>query len=315
MALMLSEKGLRPTDAQTLEEGFDLMRALADEVSKRRDEVKRNSRELVELRFCQGVLVGHMMDMPRGDHYGEGLMNELANYTLVGVSTLYKARKVAEHPEFRGSLSRFQAWAAEREKEKGGRLTWSYVINWTQKHLPEGEEEAQDELKEQTNSLLEKARREEERAQDLETEAEDLRAEVKRHNDQSSKARAEEVATQAEGVAAKTREVAEDLRKQAGGMEVKGVGRIESEAYLDHVRSHPCVACQKPEADAHHIVTGGTGTKGHDLLTIPLCREHHNQWHDRGKHTFCREYDIRPFQETTYLLMAFITGADYEALI
>lgn len=304
-----------PADVQTLDEGFDLMRDLESEVGEKKKVMRKTGKDLIVLRFKQGRLAEHMMDMPRGDHYGKGLMKELARYAGVNRRTLYKARELARHPQFSGSLAKLKAWMERKEKEKG-HMSWRYVRNWTNKHLPEDKEEAENKLEDEIGKLREKAKEEEQSAEDLEGAAQDLEEEVRRRNVEASGAEmAEGAAAEARGVAYKKREVAEDLRLQAERLQVKGAGRIESEAYLDHVRSYPCVACRKPEADAHHIVTGGTGTKAHDLLTIPLCREHHNRWHDKGKHTFCRKHDIRPFQETTYLLMAFVTGADYEALI
>ena len=306
---MLSEKGMQPSTVQTLEEGFDLMRLLSEESGKRSNEIKRNSRELVELRFCQGVLAERMMDMPRGEHYGEGLMKELANYTVIGVSSLYKWRKVARHPEFKCNLTRFQTWAEGREREKGGRLTASYVLNWTNKHLPSDEKEAQDELEQKKEKLLEKADRRERQNEELENEAEDLRSELQRRKGPAN-GEAEDTIATARGIAAQGKQVVQDLRRQAERLEVKGAARIESEAYLQHVREYPCAVCGQPNVDPHHIETRGTSQKAHDLWTIPLCRKHHNAWHDSGGETFCREHGLRPWREVTCLLTEFIAGAE-----
>uniref|UniRef100_UPI0023AB559A DUF968 domain-containing protein n=1 Tax=Providencia rettgeri TaxID=587 RepID=UPI0023AB559A len=52
--------------------------------------------------------------------------------------------------------------------------------------------------------------------------------------------------------------------------------------YLQWVKSQPCCVCNSIAHDAHHLIgygQGGTGTKAHDLFTIPLCRIHHSELH------------------------------------
>lgn len=59
--------------------------------------------------------------------------------------------------------------------------------------------------------------------------------------------------------------------------------RIESKKYLKWIREQPCVICGDM-AEPHHLrsvrLGTGTGRKACDILTIPVCREHHNQCHD-----------------------------------
>lgn len=62
--------------------------------------------------------------------------------------------------------------------------------------------------------------------------------------------------------------------------------RWESTKYLQWVKSQPCCVCGATADDAHHIIgygQGGTGTKAHDLFTIPLCRVHHSELHKDPK--------------------------------
>jgi hypothetical protein len=52
--------------------------------------------------------------------------------------------------------------------------------------------------------------------------------------------------------------------------------------YTDWVKSLDCCICDAPADDPHHIIgvgEGGTGTKACDLLTMPMCRPHHNEMH------------------------------------
>lgn len=53
--------------------------------------------------------------------------------------------------------------------------------------------------------------------------------------------------------------------------------------YLKHVRTHHCMVCFRTPVDAHHFGPGGMGLKSNDYFTVPLCREHHNEFHRRGQ--------------------------------
>ncbi|WP_433961879.1 DUF968 domain-containing protein, partial [Escherichia coli] len=57
-----------------------------------------------------------------------------------------------------------------------------------------------------------------------------------------------------------------------------------NEKYTRWVKTQPCACCGKPADDPHHLIghgQGGMGTKSHDIFTLPLCREHHNDDEDR----------------------------------
>lgn len=52
------------------------------------------------------------------------------------------------------------------------------------------------------------------------------------------------------------------------------------------VKTQPCCVCGQQADDPHHIIghgMGGMGTKAHDLFTIPLCRQHHDELHHDPK--------------------------------
>ncbi|EFE8088378.1 DUF968 domain-containing protein [Escherichia coli] len=58
--------------------------------------------------------------------------------------------------------------------------------------------------------------------------------------------------------------------------------RWVNEKYTRWVKTQPCSCCGKPADDPHHLIghaQGGMGTKAHDIFTLPLCREHHNELH------------------------------------
>jgi hypothetical protein len=59
-------------------------------------------------------------------------------------------------------------------------------------------------------------------------------------------------------------------------------GPPRDEAFLAYVRRWPCVHCRLPApSDPHHFEKHAKGQKCSDYDTIPLCRLHHDHWHDR----------------------------------
>ena len=65
--------------------------------------------------------------------------------------------------------------------------------------------------------------------------------------------------------------------------------------YTDWIRSLPCSVrqfggCRGLRSHGHHTDTRGSG--GSDLRQIPLCAAHHTLWHEAGRDTFCKWYDI-----------------------
>lgn len=58
--------------------------------------------------------------------------------------------------------------------------------------------------------------------------------------------------------------------------------RWENPKYTRWAKAQPCVCCNQPADDPHHLIgygQGGMGTKAHDLFVIPLCRAHHDELH------------------------------------
>lgn len=57
-----------------------------------------------------------------------------------------------------------------------------------------------------------------------------------------------------------------------------------SAAFLEFVRSQPCVGCMAPPRnDAHHWGARGVGIKTEDYRTVPLCRMCHQTFHQQGR--------------------------------
>jgi hypothetical protein len=80
--------------------------------------------------------------------------------------------------------------------------------------------------------------------------------------------------------------------------------RYEHPNYLAFIRSLPCVACDYPVTDAHHLKTRGSG--GSDLTAIPLCRQHHTQIHTEGTRTAMERWSLDPTSIRLALLEKYV---------
>lgn len=61
--------------------------------------------------------------------------------------------------------------------------------------------------------------------------------------------------------------------------------RRRSKAHLSFVASQPCLICKTSPCDAYHLKIAqprSLGRKVSDEFTVPLCREHHRDLHQRG---------------------------------
>ena len=66
--------------------------------------------------------------------------------------------------------------------------------------------------------------------------------------------------------------------------------RIVDEELLSVVRGLPCIACRQTPVHAHHVTSRGAG--GHDTAEnlMPLCVQHHAEWHQGGPGKMVRTY-------------------------
>lgn len=286
---------------QTFDEVCTYLRGVEEEVSTITKTIRQKGKDLIILRFKQGRAV-HIAAGMRGG-YGEKIVNALSERTGIHERTLYYSLQFYRHPQFKGSETRLLKWIEDTEEEKGNAITWSYCKNWVQKSLPEHEEEAESKLEAQQRRLKEKAEKLEEQARKLEEEASDLENEVGRWNGQHL---TEEVA----GVVQQAIQIAEDTRAQAERMMLQKPKRFESPEYLKHVRSYGCLICSSEACDAHHVMTGGMGTKTHDVFTIPLCREHHDEMHRMGPIHFESKYQVNIWQNVAFLLAEYFVGIE-----
>lgn len=71
---------------------------------------------------------------------------------------------------------------------------------------------------------------------------------------------------------------------------------LRDKRYLGWIRTLDCAVCgRKGPNDPHHVNKeghGGKGIKGDDTRAIPLCNEHHREFHDKGRLTFAERHGI-----------------------
>jgi ERF superfamily len=66
---------------------------------------------------------------------------------------------------------------------------------------------------------------------------------------------------------------------------LKKTRRRRDKRHLEYVASKPCLVCGRSPSDAHHLRFSeprALGQKVSDEFTVPLCRIHHREVHDRG---------------------------------
>ena len=84
--------------------------------------------------------------------------------------------------------------------------------------------------------------------------------------------------------------------------------RYESPEYMAFIRTKSCLVCDSGETVPHHTVSVGAG--GSDLLTIPLCADHHNlggdSIHRLGKTTFPEHHNLDIWEEIARLLIEWV---------
>ena len=67
--------------------------------------------------------------------------------------------------------------------------------------------------------------------------------------------------------------------------------------YIEFVKNFGCSVCGVSPVDAHHLDTIGMGGNRkndcvEDFSCVPLCRQHHQEWHQIGDADFYRKYNI-----------------------
>lgn len=52
--------------------------------------------------------------------------------------------------------------------------------------------------------------------------------------------------------------------------------KSKCERYRKWIKTLPCLICKKQKVDAHHCFHA----RSNDYMCLPLCREHHREYHD-----------------------------------
>jgi hypothetical protein len=86
--------------------------------------------------------------------------------------------------------------------------------------------------------------------------------------------------------------------------------------YREYIKSLPCAVCAQDNSDQHHLidiegVTKGLGTRLPEMLSIPLCRMHHD-----NLHADLKEFELWYGKQETLLvktlLRAMIDGWEWD---
>lgn len=85
--------------------------------------------------------------------------------------------------------------------------------------------------------------------------------------------------------------------------------------YLDFIRDKSCCICfDPPLSDPHHLISIGMGMKRSKLTefehiskgVVPLCRKHHQEFHNSGLKKFDKDNRSNLWAEAYYYLIAYM---------
>lgn len=94
----------------------------------------------------------------------------------------------------------------------------------------------------------------------------------------------------------------------------KGSKRERKEAYLDFIRSLPCLVTRREGVEAAHVsypepragkLGRGKGAKESDCWAVPLCPEEHRRQHSMGEKAYWRSVGIDPVTTAAFLYAAY----------
>lgn len=86
--------------------------------------------------------------------------------------------------------------------------------------------------------------------------------------------------------------------------------------YLNYIRSKPCCVCFAPAySDAHHLKAIGMGRNRNKLSqqdhiehgVVPLCRKHHQEFHNLGLTRFEKKHDQNLWADAYYYLTTWMS--------
>jgi hypothetical protein len=93
--------------------------------------------------------------------------------------------------------------------------------------------------------------------------------------------------------------------------------RMRDRDHLRFVTTQPCLACGRSPSDAHHLRFAqqrALGRKVSDEFTVPLCRLHHRELHQRGDElTWWQHFNVDPLDTAQRLWRATHRGSESQA--
>lgn len=232
-------------------------------------------KEGILIRFRQGKEI----DASMGKHYygqarhGEAsvVMETWSGGTGYGASLLYRWRTVARVMETEHAVKKWIETQLEQAPGIYPTVHWTALINHCLKSL-----RATKDGRDNSETTAERVER---RKVQLERRTNQLRADAEGFEHELMEVKGEiptDAFDEAVGVVAKALEDAGDTTNMLERLEYEKPERVTDLEHLAYVRLRPCCVCGKEQGiEAHHLRKGGMGTKGPDLFTTPLCREHH----------------------------------------
>lgn len=290
-----------PTQLETARNiGYDLVTSECDYDSiadgVRRLESLHSGMEAsnIEIRFWLGILIRTL-----GTERGKGTIKKLSDDTGVAETTLRIARRFADH--FEGDVERMRTWVRNHVKS-GKKANWQAVIDLTRAN--------RDPKVLGPNVLIKRL------LASVERSAEDLQAanEIIKglpENEQES------WSGQLMGVATILSEEAREFSRYLPSMDSLGSLQTtdmfqsapRSSDYLAWLHHFPCPINGTLPVDAHHASgTRGGGQKASDYGAIPLDHELHMEYHNIGRESFEKKYNVDMEELTLNYLHRYITG-------
>ena len=88
--------------------------------------------------------------------------------------------------------------------------------------------------------------------------------------------------------------------------------KLQSKKYESYIKEKPCLVCGSMPCDPHHMEAvgmGGANRDGYkDYTCVPLCRNHHSEYHSQGIHYFESCYKINLWKDAFNLLRRYFVG-------
>ena len=164
------------------------------------------------------------------------------------------------------------------------------VRNWGRKGLSDDEDKAALQIDKELSLIEQAAVRLERRLESLKENADTYTPEAQ---------------VEAMGVLQRVSEVISEVRSET--VELPKPTRDTNPVYLDYIRSMPCLVCADEKTIAHHLDRGGMGTKGSDLMTIPMCTPCHSALHNMAEWAYWEEAGMNPYKYALHGLIAWMT--------